>query len=166
MRLATWVVLLLASSASIASAQSKGVAPESQRKLAELFAQLDEKTCEKVSDKGDVWECTYRGTGLRQISVRALLLQEDVIDADVLMTVSVFATMSDFPDTPDFLRRLLNFNSEIDFGKISPLNDGRLTIMTACPIRLVDKQQLVLMLDQAAAINNEAFDKFGKDAKK
>jgi len=34
-----------------------------------------------------------------------------------------------------------------------------------CPIRVVDKEQLMLMLDQVAAVNNEAFNAFGKDAK-
>jgi hypothetical protein len=149
---------------SFASAQDKTAAPESHRKLAALFAQAGEKTCSKVSD-AEAWECSYRGKGLRQISVRAFLVREDVINADVVMVLSVFAMISDFPDTPDFLRRLLKFNTEVDFGKLSLFEDGRLAVSALCPIRLLDKEQLVLMLDQVAAVNNEAFEAFGKEAK-
>jgi len=131
--------------------------------LTALFAQLGEKTCSTVDS--EVWECAYRGKGLRQISVRAFVVREDEIKADVVIVMSIFAMMSDFPDTPDFLRRVLKFNTDTDFAKLSPLGDGRLTVSAMLPIRLLDKEQLVLMLDQVAAVNNGAFDVFGKDAK-
>jgi hypothetical protein len=81
------VVAVLVSSASIASAQEKTVAVESQRKLAALFAQLAEKNCSKTSD-GETWECSYRGHGLRQISVRAVLIREDAINDRTLSGVT------------------------------------------------------------------------------
>ncbi len=71
--------------ACFASAQTKPVTAESQRTLSALFATFGkDNTCSKVSD-AEAWECSYRGHGLRTISARALLVREDVIDADCLM---------------------------------------------------------------------------------
>ncbi len=79
--------------------------------------------------------------------------------------VSVFATVTDFPDTTDFLHRLLKFNGDIDFAKLQIFDDGRIALVAMTPLRLVDKEELTFMLDQVAAANNVAFDRFGKDAK-
>src|SRR5689334_2656893 len=152
--------------AAAASAQDKSsVAPESQKKLSDLFASLGgAKTCSRVPNS-ETWECSYRGKGLRQISVRATLFREEAIKADVLTVVSTFATLSDFPNTADFYLRVLKFNADLDFAKLAPLDDGRLVVMTVVPMRLLDKEELVFLLDQVAAANNEAFAVFGKDAK-
>jgi hypothetical protein len=150
--------------ASPTSAQDKPVGAESKRKLAALFATMGEKTCSKVSDS-EIWECSYRGQGLRQISVRAFLVREDVINGDVVTVISTFAMLADFPATSDFFLRLLKFNTGNDFAKLTVLDDGRIALMAVVPLRLVDKEELVLLLDQVAAANNGAFSAFGKDAK-
>jgi hypothetical protein len=151
--------------ASFASAQEKSVAAESQRKVAALFSALNGKTCSQSSD-GETWECLYRGQGLRQISVRATLMREDIINADVVMVMSLFASRTEFPETTEFLQRLLKFNGDIDFAKLAILDDGRIVLVAVCPIRLLDKEELVSLLNQVAAANNEAFDAFAKDAVK
>jgi hypothetical protein len=161
------LIALFVGFASFASAQEKEkpVAAESQRKLSALFATLGkDNTCSKVSNS-EAWECSYRGHGLRQISVRVSLIREPVIDADVVLVTSLFAAKTEFPDTPDFLSRLLKFNIHIDFAKLAITDDGRILLLALCPVRLVDKEELTLMLDQVAAANNEAFDAFQKDAK-
>jgi hypothetical protein len=81
------------------------------------------------------------------------------------MVASVFALVTEFPNTTDFYRRLLTFNTALDFAKLTLFDDGRLAVLTWCPLRVVDKEQLLLMLDQVAAANNSVFDAFGKDAK-
>jgi len=152
---------------SFASAQDKSVTADSKRKLAALFSALSgEKTCSKISDDSETWECTYRGQGLRHISVRAAAVRGDIINADIVMVMSLFATRTEFPNTTEFLNRLLKFNGDIDFAKLAILDDGRIVLLAACPIRLLDKEELVLLLDQVAAANNAAFDAFGKDAEK
>src|ERR1700688_4534904 len=112
--------------ASFASAQAKPVAAESQRKLSALVATLSSNnTCAKVAD-AEAWECVYRGHGLRQISVRVFLIREDAMNADVVMAVSTFALLRDFPDTADFFLRLLKFNTNVDFAKLAILDDGQI----------------------------------------
>lgn len=157
-----WFIAMFGLLASAVSAQQEA-AVQSQQKLASLFATLAEKTCSKI-DAG--WQCSYRGKGLRQISVIATIVPDDGPLGDVLLVSSLFAAQADFPDTAEFFRTVLKFNVDFDAGKLVLTDDGRLTIVALCPMRLLDKAHLVLLLDQAAAGNNEAFDALGKYALK
>ena len=89
---------------------------------------------------------------------------DDTID-DVVLIMSLFAVRSDFPDTADFLNRLITVNNEFDMGKITVLDDGRIVMVAICPVRILDKEHLVLLLDQVGAGNNAAFDALSKFAK-
>jgi hypothetical protein len=71
-----------------------------------------------MKDDASVFDCTFRGTGLRMLSTRGLMLHEDALDGDVVIVMSNVGPLGEVPKTAEFFRKLIEFSGNLDFCKV------------------------------------------------
>ncbi len=137
---ARWLPLLVL----VAGVQVAASAQETNAtKAARLLNESGHKFT-KVSDA--VWTVPFSGETQKNITVVASVSDE------ILVVFSVIAEKKSLNPTPELMQKLLQANSEYDYVKIGIDKDGDLFVRIDLTIRVMDKDELKMNLDQLAAV--------------
>ena len=99
----------------------------------------------------NVWTVPYQGKSRKDIIVVAS------ITGDLVTLFSVVAAKKDLKPTPEMLQKLLKFNSDFDRVKVGIDKDGDVFVRVDLSIRVLDKDEMTVNVDQVAATSDEVF---------
>ncbi|MCC7309181.1 MAG: YbjN domain-containing protein [Acidobacteria bacterium] len=103
----------------------------------------------KASD--NVWTVPYQGKARKDIIVVAS------VAGDLITLFSVVAEKKDLKPSPEMLQKLLKFNADFDRVKVGIDKDGDVFVRIDLSIRVLDKDEMTVNVDQVAAAADDIF---------
>jgi len=98
-----------------------------------------------------VWTVPYQGKARKDIIVVAS------VTGDLITLFSVVAEKKDLKPSPEMLQKLLKFNADFDRVKVGIDKDGDVFVRIDLSIRVLDKDELTVNVDQVAAAADDIF---------
>lgn len=99
----------------------------------------------------NVWTVPYQGKARKDIIVVAS------VTGDLITLFSVVAEKKDLKPSPEMLQKLLKFNADFDRVKVGIDKDGDVFVRIDLSIRVLDKDEMTVNVDQVAAAADDIF---------
>ncbi|MGD9590349.1 MAG: YbjN domain-containing protein [Pyrinomonadaceae bacterium] len=129
-----------------------GINVHGQESHTQKVARVINETGFNFTKAGDgVWTIPFEGKVQKDITVVIS------VSEDLLTLFSIVAVKKDFKPTPELHQKLLRFNDDLDRVKVGIDKDGDIFVRIDLSIRNLDKDELKVNIDQAAAAADEVF---------
>ncbi len=115
--------------------------------------QLLQETGYSFNRKTDVvWYSALDGKTLKNFKLIV------TVKDDLMVAFVTVAPKARLKKTPEFVEKLLKFNSTLDFVKVGLDRDGDIFVRADASVRALDSQALKGLLDQVAACANDVYE--------
>lgn len=138
------ILLLTTATAQTPKNAAGNSAADNKAALAKVVQLLEASGHNYTKASDNVWTIPFQGDSLKQFNVVAVYTE------GLLVTFAIPVKKKNLKVTPDLLRKLLQFNVDMDRVKIAIDDEGDLVVRIDSSLRIMDGEEFKLVVEQVA----------------